>query len=128
MIQLSTVKSQSQSQTQSEVLRIHVDENIYLCTLLIKQECIPVGCVPPGRYRMAGLCPGGSLSKGYVSVWRVSVQGGLCPLCGHLSKHNLRKLPLRAVINKSIYSQFYKMAPETKNIFTHVYRINDLRH
>ena len=32
------------------------------------------------------------------------------------------------LINKSICSQFYKMAPETKKIFTHVYRINDLRH
>ena len=69
----------------------------------IEQECIPVGCVPPARYRMGGslsrgvsvrgvcvwgvsvlgslsmgslsggLCLGGSLSRG------VSVQGGLCP-------------------------------------------------
>ena len=31
----------------------------YLKQLEIKQECIPVGCVPPARYRMGGLCPGG---------------------------------------------------------------------
>ena len=46
-----------------------------------KQECIPVGCVPPVLYRTGNLCPG----PGRVSVqWGlcpggVSVQGGLCP-------------------------------------------------
>ena len=35
-----------------------------------QQECIPVGCVPPARYRTGGLCPGGGVSV------RV---GGLCP-------------------------------------------------
>ena len=46
----------------------------------IKQDCIPVGCVPPARWPYlsacsvpGGLCPGGSLS------WGVSVPGGLCP-------------------------------------------------
>ena len=41
-----------------------------------KQECIPVGCVPPDLYRTGGgLCPGD-----------VSVQGGLCP--GGLCQEN----------------------------------------
>ena len=38
-----------------------------------KQECIPVGCVPPARYHT-----GGSLSGG-VCVQGVCVQGSLCP-------------------------------------------------
>ena len=46
-----------------------------------KQECLPVGCVPPARYRMGGLCPGGlypggSLSRG-VSVWGFLSRGSL---------------------------------------------------
>ena len=54
-----------------------------------KQECIPVGCVPPARYRTVGVpiwgvCVRGSVSRG------VSVQGSLCPggLCpgGSLSR------------------------------------------
>ena len=28
----------------------------------MQQECIQVGCVPPARYRIGGLCLGGSLS------------------------------------------------------------------
>ena len=39
----------------------------------LQQECIPVGCIPPARYRTGGLCPRGSLSRG------VSVQVGSCP-------------------------------------------------
>ena len=31
---------------------------------LNQQECIPVGYVPPARYRTGGLCPVGSLSGG----------------------------------------------------------------
>ena len=63
-----------------------------------KQEFIPVGCVPPTRYRTVGedvsvqgglclrgcLCLSGSLSRG-VSVQGVSVQAGLC-LRGSLSR------------------------------------------
>ena len=67
-----------------------------------KQECIPVGCVPPARYRTGGslsggslsegLCPGESLSRGSLSRVSLcpgwgSVKGGLCRggLCpGHL--------------------------------------------
>ena len=56
-----------------------------------KQECIPVGCVPPALYRTAGgvflqggLCPGGLCPGGSLSGW-VSVQRGLC-LRGSLSR------------------------------------------
>ena len=28
--------------------------------ILTRQECIPVGCVPPTRYHTGSLCPGGS--------------------------------------------------------------------
>ena len=43
---------------------------------LQKQECIPVGCVPPARYRMGGcLCPGVSAQRG-VSV-RASLSRGV---------------------------------------------------
>ena len=78
-----------------------------------KQECIPVGCVPPacwlsawgclpggcvclGLSAQGGVCPGGISAGG-------SAQGGVChtPLWTdrHLWKHNLRKLRLRAVKN-----------------------------
>ena len=44
-----------------------------------KQECIPVGCVPPAVY-----CTWGSLSRGVpvhggLCLWGSSVQGILCP-------------------------------------------------
>ena len=52
----------------------------------MKQECIPVGCVPPAPYRSAGggcLCPGGSLSGGLCPgrglCPGVLCPGGLCP-------------------------------------------------
>ena len=40
----------------------------------VKQECIPVGCVPPALYRTGG----GSLSKGVSVQEEGSTQGGLC--------------------------------------------------
>ena len=48
----------------------------------IKQECIPVGCVPAARRPYAGVCfPGGSAWSGGVSAWSGGVsawsQGGL---------------------------------------------------
>ena len=59
-----------------------------------KQECIPVGCVPPARYRTeggsrGGLCPGGvSLTKPLLwTEW-------LTDRCKNIT------LPLRAVINR----------------------------
>ena len=59
---------------------------------LFKQECIPVGCVPPARYRTGvslsrGVSVRGSLSRGSLSgglclgglcLGGVSGQGGLC--------------------------------------------------
>ena len=65
-----------------------------------KQECIPVGCIPPTLYHTGGslsggqcprglcpgvvsvqgeLCPWGLLSKGSLCPGMVSVQEGLCP-------------------------------------------------
>ena len=57
-------------------------QNCVSCKLK-QQECIPVGCVLPTRYRPgkvfvrggAGLCPGGGLCLGGVSVQGVSVWG-----------------------------------------------------
>ena len=74
-----------------------------------EQECIPVGCVPPAcwpypsmHYAEGGVCPGGCLPL---------VPGKCIPACNgadtplwtdtHLSKHNLRKLRLRAVKTES---------------------------
>ena len=66
----------------------------------VKQECIPVGCVPParnrtlsmGRVSVRGVCQGGrSLSRG------VSVRETPLSTDRHLWKHNLRNLRLRAV-------------------------------
>ena len=39
----------------------------------VKQQCIPVGCVPSVLYRTGDLCPGWGVSV----KWEVSVQGGL---------------------------------------------------
>ena len=62
--------------------------NIYIVMeiYLSKQECIPVGCIPPARYRTVGmgLCPGG----GSVSEW-------LTDSCRNITFPQLR---LRAVI------------------------------
>ena len=60
-----------------------------------KQECIPVGCVPPALYRRGGVfVQGGSLSRG-VSVRGERVcpgslsKGGLCPGGGSLSRRGV---------------------------------------
>ena len=46
----------------------------------MKQEYIPIGCVPPAHYCMGGLCSRGVSVQWGISVqWGVSVQGGLCP-------------------------------------------------
>ena len=55
----------------------------------MKQECIPLGCVPSAvvavsgergvSAQVGGVCPGGCLPMGRVSAWGVSDQGGYLP-------------------------------------------------
>ena len=61
---------------------------------ILKQECIPVGCVPPVRYHTAG-----GLCLGVVSLTETPLERDQDPLWTdrHIWKHNLRKLRFRAV-------------------------------
>ena len=92
------------------------------CDCHVKQECIPVGCVPPACYRTGGgLCPGrvsvgmgvsvqgGSLSGGGgVSVWwrGVSLSETPLPPCEqnhrHVQKHYFAATSLWAVISQNV--------------------------
>ena len=38
-------------------LNVKINLTLFLLAL-VKQECIPVGCVPPAVYRTGGVCPG----------------------------------------------------------------------
>ena len=65
-----------------------------------KQECIPVGCVPPAHYCTGGLCLGGLPDRDLLP-WTETPRMETLPLWTdkHLWKHNLRKLRLRALIS-----------------------------
>ena len=57
--------------------------------LFMKQECIPVGCVPATRRPYGAVCSGGGVSGPGGGVW--SGGGGLLP--GGVSQHALRQTP-----------------------------------
>ena len=44
---------------------------------LVKQEYIPIGCIPSAAVAVGGVCLGG-VSAWWGSAWGVSTQGGVC--------------------------------------------------
>ena len=87
------------------VIALHKQPLSTHCNINVKQECIPVGCVPAARRPYAGVCfpggclvggvsglggmsaprgciwSGGCLVRGHVWSWGVSAQGGCIPAC-----------------------------------------------
>ena len=69
---------------------LNISSNFQKFKVLVKQECIPVGCVPSAA---VAICLGGGLPRGVCGGRGVSAPGRCLPMGVCVSQHALRQTP-----------------------------------